>query len=344
MGKTNIFLSYCWDDEEIADTICDYFKDKDEIKIHRDKIEIKEWRDIKEYMNSINQMDFTIILVSQKYLESENCMYEVLEVMRDRKYKDKIFPAIIEHKIYRDVNRLEYIKYWEMKYNDFDRRLKEIDTKNISCSVKTLKLYQDIAANIDEFLTDIAYLNNPSISNVPEKILQQLEERNIINKHQKNTRNDNILEFVGISSDLKINAPSELEVNEFMIKSFEEVVFLLAEVCKKIEADNKGIVIRIDEIDKKSVTYMIYKNGSLVRGLKIYRKNIMGDNESIFLSDCTHYMVNDNSWNAQYSYKYEDGEMKLYALCSMWAMKKTMDSKEVVKDVWENYISPYLKR
>ena len=43
-------------------------------------------------------MDYTILLISDAYLKSSNCMYEVFEVMRDRRYKDKTFLAVYLHR------------------------------------------------------------------------------------------------------------------------------------------------------------------------------------------------------------------------------------------------------
>lgn len=101
--KVNIFLSYYWNDSCEADKIYDYFKKNQNIELHRDKIDIKKWGSIKEYMQSISNMDYTILLISDSYLKSANCMYEVLEVMRDRNYRDKIFPAALYSGIYSPV-------------------------------------------------------------------------------------------------------------------------------------------------------------------------------------------------------------------------------------------------
>ena len=58
--------------------------------MHRDKIDIKNWGSIKEYMQSLNDMEYIILIISENYLKSSNCMYEVLETIRDRKYRNKI--------------------------------------------------------------------------------------------------------------------------------------------------------------------------------------------------------------------------------------------------------------
>ena len=85
--KVEIFLSYCWEDEKIADKIYDNLIRRVQINLHRDKLDIRQWKSIREYMQSIAHMDYIILLISEAYLKSSNCMYEVLEVMRDREYK-----------------------------------------------------------------------------------------------------------------------------------------------------------------------------------------------------------------------------------------------------------------
>ena len=64
MKKVNIFLSYCWNDLSEADKIYDYFINSQNIVLQRDTIDIEKWGSIKEYMQSINNMDFVILLIT----------------------------------------------------------------------------------------------------------------------------------------------------------------------------------------------------------------------------------------------------------------------------------------
>lgn len=49
----DIFLSYCWKDDEIANKIYDYFKKNHSITLHRDKIDIKNWEVLKNICNRL---------------------------------------------------------------------------------------------------------------------------------------------------------------------------------------------------------------------------------------------------------------------------------------------------
>lgn len=183
--ETNIFLSYCWKDDSIADDIYNYIKEISTINIHRDKIDIGTWGSIKEYMQSITDMDYTILLISDSYLKSANCMYEVLEVIKDKKYKNKIFPAIIETNIYKPVERSKYVKYWQEEQKALKEELNGIEIQNIGNLNIDLKRIQDIASNIAVFLEVIADMNNPHLSDINIAIKNKLIEEGILPKEQK---------------------------------------------------------------------------------------------------------------------------------------------------------------
>lgn len=180
----NIFLSYCWKDDEIADSIYNYFLNSKNIDLHRDKIDIGKWDSIKEYMQSISRMDYIILIISDSYLKSANCMYEVLEVMRDRKYKDKIFPAVINSEIYDPITRAEYVKHWQGQFKNLQEALKEIDVQNLGNLNRDLKRCQDISSNIAEFLDVVSDMNNPNIKEVTMRIEEKLSSKGVISRNK----------------------------------------------------------------------------------------------------------------------------------------------------------------
>lgn len=182
MIQTNIFLSYCWKDDKIADDIYNYFKDIHGIELHRDKIKIDAWDSIKEYMQSIKNMDYAILLISDDYLKSSNCMYEVLEVMRDREYKDKIFPVIINKDIYRPLIRIVYVKHWKKEYEELEVELKDLSPDEMGNLGKDLKRFLNIKTNIADFLDVVADMNNPEIENVNISIENKLAGKGLIKK------------------------------------------------------------------------------------------------------------------------------------------------------------------
>lgn len=182
MTKNNkIFLSYCWDDDKIANGIYEYFKKNIGVELYRDKINIKTFGSIKSYMQSIVDMEYTILLISDSYLKSSNCMYEVLEVMKDRNYRNKIFPAVISNRIYNPIERAKYVKYWKDEFNKLHIELQGIEPHEMGRLGEDLKRYQNIASNVAEFLDVISDMNNPDIININIAITNKLNEKGLLN-------------------------------------------------------------------------------------------------------------------------------------------------------------------
>lgn len=181
--RAEVFISYCWENENIAKTIYEHLNKK--VNLHLDKIDIDEWNSIKEFMQSIGKMDYVILLISDDYLKSENCMYEVLEVLRDRKYQNKILPVTIGEKMYASEDRVKYVKYWQDKYADFNNEIKDISLQNIGSFGKRLKQLQDISSNIADFLDVALDMKNPDIENVSIAIERRLKKEGVIPQNKR---------------------------------------------------------------------------------------------------------------------------------------------------------------
>lgn len=344
--KANIFLSYCWNDSSEANKIYDYFKNSQNIELHRDTIDIGKWGSIKEYMQSISNMDYTILLISDSYLKSANCMYEVLEVMRDRNYRDKIFPAVIYSGIYSPVTRAKYVKHWQDEFKELERTLKEINVQNLGKLNEDLKQRQDISSNIAEFLDAVSDMNNPNIADVCISIEEKLRQKGFLGngRSQISGAND-LFATLGIPKTKYNSEPTDLEVNQFVKDSFIRIAELLLQLCQQYQAQNAWMQVQIEQVDTRTVVYQFYKNGQLARGLKLFLSNMLGSGrENIGLSDNTMSFGGGNSWNGMYDAKFIDGELKLYATMSFMNSQKVMTVEEVVADIWEHYIQIYLER
>lgn len=176
-----IFLSYNWNDVEVADKIDKYLSAFPRITVKRDIRDIGIWKSIREFMKSIRQQDYVVLIVSDLYLRSRNCMFEVMEVMKEVEYKDKIFPAVLEKGIYNPLVRVEYAKYWQQECNKLEAAIKELDTENIAGFAVDLRQYKSIASSIGEFLDIVADKNNPNI----QEIEIQIEKAVLKNNNEK---------------------------------------------------------------------------------------------------------------------------------------------------------------
>ena len=70
------------------------------VEVIRDIRGVDNWQSLKDFMQAIRGNDFAVLLISDSYLKSVNCMYEVLEIMKEVEFRRRIFPAIIDTNIY----------------------------------------------------------------------------------------------------------------------------------------------------------------------------------------------------------------------------------------------------
>lgn len=342
LRKIDIFLSYCWNDSDLANRIYDYFNNSQQIELHKDVIDIKKWHSIKAYMQSIVNMDFVVLLISDSYLKSTNCMYEVLEVIKDKSYKEKIFPAVTYSGIYSPIIRAKYVKYWQDEFRELERTLKEIYMQNLGRLNEDLKRIQDISSNVAEFLDVVSDMNNPNVEDVCISIEEKLNKKGFIENMQIKSEND-VFATLGIPKSKFNLQPTDIEINEFVKCCFKQVNELLSQLCQFYQKENPWVQIQFEQIDARTMIYQFYKNGKLVKGIKLFLSNMFGRHENIGVSDTISFGGN-NSWNGMYDAKFIDGELKLYATMSLMNNQKAMTIEEVVTDIWKNYIQIYLER
>lgn len=178
--RNNIFLSYCWKDDDVVDEIDDYFKRK-QIIFMRDKRNIDSWGSIKSFMNEIEKSDYAILVISDNYLKSKNCMYEVLELMKDEGYRNKIITVVLDNAfIYSAIGKAKYIEYWNEEYNKISNKINKInDNESCTSLQKELIIVRDIKNNIGEFISIVSDMNNPNINDICEEISKKLYNRGL---------------------------------------------------------------------------------------------------------------------------------------------------------------------
>ncbi|MEM9673896.1 MAG: TIR domain-containing protein [Bacteroidota bacterium] len=151
----NIFISYSTKNSRVANDIdqellaygYDLLKDTREIN-YKDSI----W----EYIKKVRNVDFVLLILSNDFLQSPYCMFEVLEFLKDENYKERVLPVFLDDiKIFNPVEALKYVSYWEEKYSEFSSQLKLLDPVNVAPFYQDLKMYGSIKSTISEFLVYI---------------------------------------------------------------------------------------------------------------------------------------------------------------------------------------------
>jgi hypothetical protein len=172
-----IFISYCWANETVVNEIDESFLIEG-IKLIRDKRDTEYKDSFKEFMKRIRKTDFVLMVISDAYLKSKNCLYEVLEVLKDENYKNRIFPIVLtDAKIYSPSNRLEYLNYWKNEYQKLKTAIANYSPEEVISVTQDLKVLRDINGSIVDFMSIIS-----DIKNIPIESLRKSKFREIKNK------------------------------------------------------------------------------------------------------------------------------------------------------------------
>lgn len=120
-----IFLSYSWADKQIADYIYHEFLTIG-INLKLDEVEIEYTESISNYMDDVRDSDYVIMLISDSYLRSPNCMYEVGQLGNENTVRKRVLPVMINNISFSRIDkRLPYIDHWQKEA----KRLKELESQ-----------------------------------------------------------------------------------------------------------------------------------------------------------------------------------------------------------------------
>ena len=154
--KITIFLSYAHADTNIANAV-DAFLQNCGYEVKRDIRDVETWDSLRQFMQSIRKQDYAVLLVSDSYLRSDNCMYEIMQLIKDDFYEERVLPIVIEsneitESMYSMEYRIEIIKFWQERANKLKEYIQELDRENsaeIDSKYREIKL---MAQNVSEFM------------------------------------------------------------------------------------------------------------------------------------------------------------------------------------------------
>lgn len=189
-----LFISYTECDAPIVDIIENTIKEK----LH-DKIKISRYTDLqykdsfKSFMNTIQDHDYVLTVVSDTYLRHQACMYEAGGIIKDHHYKDKLLFVVLSEKerkyygkyapekigpdIYSGADkRLEYVAFWKKRYDCLKEEMNNIaDLEAIGKATEDLKILGQIyRKDMGEFLDFLADENGKNFERLYENDFDEI--------------------------------------------------------------------------------------------------------------------------------------------------------------------------
>lgn len=169
-----IFVSYSWKNTAIADRLETDLLSLN-LQLVRDVRDIEYKGSISAFMEQIRDCDFAILIISDDYLRSKNCMKEVMHVLKDRDHDNKILPIIVEGtKIYSSRDRLVYTQHWITQQKELKTQIEDLPQTAIVKEIEELKVLESIVSSINEFLTYISDKNNVTFERLRKDNYKQI--------------------------------------------------------------------------------------------------------------------------------------------------------------------------
>lgn len=163
--SATIFLSYTHSDSEIAEKLDNALRALG-YDVKRDIRNVSKWDDLQDFMKSIRKQDYAVFLVSDNYLHSTNCLYEIMQFMKDENFGDRSFPIAVgfseteknmrkvQNKpisLFDDFYWIEIIRYWQDYALDMKMQLEKIDRENAGELDFRYRIVKGLAQTAAEF-------------------------------------------------------------------------------------------------------------------------------------------------------------------------------------------------
>lgn len=156
-----VYISYerGGESEEIVDQIEQALKTRG-IKSVRDKRDLGYRGSIREFMERLGRAICVIVVISDGYLRSADCMFELMEIAEAKQFRDRVFPIVLsDANIYDPVKRIEYIRYWEGKRAELAEAMRTVDPANLQGIRDDMDLYDRIRVQISGLTSILRDMN-----------------------------------------------------------------------------------------------------------------------------------------------------------------------------------------
>lgn len=167
-GKPAIYVSYAWGDEKTdagrqrEATVVGLCRllDRSGYKVIKDDHDLRYGDWISTFMKAIGRGDHVLVILSEKYLCSPNCMTELFYIYsrslgEKEEFLKRVIPVVIDDA--REITdwrgRLKYSQYWETEFRDMEPHLGSLGQPDIE-RYQLIKQWHGVIGNILGFIAD----------------------------------------------------------------------------------------------------------------------------------------------------------------------------------------------
>lgn len=171
-----VFISYSWNQDGVnplVDRLCTAITSNG-YRVIRDKSSIELGDRISKFMDRVGDGACIVVVLSEPYLQSDNCMYELFRIytnatLDDERFLKRVIPlAQSGVKLSRPIDRIQYAVYWKQMRDELESSFKEYGIEVFGTEdYKALRRMIEFAFHVSDML---AYMNDRCIPRNAEEI------------------------------------------------------------------------------------------------------------------------------------------------------------------------------
>ena len=170
--KPRYYVSYAWSDvgndrEAIVDQLCEE-AEKRGTPILRDKKGLDFGDSITKFMKDIGKGDCVFVILSDKYLKSPFCMFELFEIWRNSRQDEEDFLkrcrvfTLDDAQIWDLMGRVRYATHWKAQHDEIDSAIRKLGASVLGeRDFAQFKLMQDFVNHVGDILGMFANIVQP---------------------------------------------------------------------------------------------------------------------------------------------------------------------------------------
>jgi internalin A len=171
-----VFVSYAWtpESEQVVDALAAALQSRG-VPLIRDKSELQYKDSIRDFMRRIGTGKCIVLVMSRRYLESHNCMFELTEIAEHGDFADRVFPIVLDDAGIFDVTvRLDYVKYWEDRKDRLNEKMKTVSQEHLEGIREEIDLYARIRRTVARLIEVLANMNTLTTAQLQRSAFEEL--------------------------------------------------------------------------------------------------------------------------------------------------------------------------
>jgi len=225
--KKRVFISYTWGDgnfyaEELEKQL------KDDFEVMRDKSKLAVNDDIDDFMRGIADCDIVVLVLTEDYSKSLNCMKEISYLLDQPDWHVKSLLLVIDTNLYDLVYQEEIVKYWDDKLQESEAALNSMQRKsqNRKNEVEDIR---NICEHFDVFFSKLKNKNNPSQIAIVREVYKLAEHDN--------------------KKEMDILTKGEIELEKIIEQNGSMTIYEISEAMRISPAAAKRYIMRLRNRD-----------------------------------------------------------------------------------------------